>query len=140
MSIVRYAAVLEAQPEGGFTVTFPDIPEAITEGDTREEALFHAADVLTLCLDERIESGDALPAAKSVKGGVWVEPAAAIQAAMAVRTSRQAQGRTLAELARSLGTSWAAAQKLESPRANPTIKQLERTAAALGKRLVLSIE
>src|SRR5665647_2105524 len=86
MSIVRYAAVLEAQPEGGFTVTFPDIPEAITEGDTREEALFHAADVLTLCLDERIESGDALPAAKSVKGGVWVELAAAIQAAMAVRT------------------------------------------------------
>jgi len=43
-------------------------------------------------------------------------------------------------LARSLGTSWAAAQKLESPRANPTIKQLERTAAALGKRLVLSVE
>src|SRR5665647_1920806 len=136
MSIVRYAAVLEAQPEGGFT----DIPEAITEGDTREEALFHAADVLTLCLDERIESGDALPAAKSVKGGVWIEPAAAIQAAVAVRTARLAQGRTLAELARSLGTSWAAAQKLESPRANPTIKQLERTAAALGKRLILSVE
>jgi hypothetical protein len=41
MSIVRYAAVLEAQPEGGFTATFPGIPEAITEGDTREEALFH---------------------------------------------------------------------------------------------------
>lgn len=32
MSIVRYAALLEAQPEGGFTVTFPDIPEAITDG------------------------------------------------------------------------------------------------------------
>lgn len=140
MSIVRYAAVFEAQPEGGFTVTFPDIPEAITEGDTREEALFHAADVLTLCLDERIESGDVLPTAKTVKGGVWVEPSAAIQAAVSVRTVRQDQGRTLAELARSLGTSWAAAQKLESPRANPTIKQLERTAAALGKRLVLSIE
>lgn len=140
MSIVRYAAVLDSQPEGGFTVTFPDIPEAITEGDTKEEALFHAADVLTLCLEERIESGDALPVASKVNGGVWIEPAAAIQAAMAVRTVRQAQGRTLAELARSLGTSWAAAQKLESPRANPTIKQLERTAAALGKRLVLSFE
>lgn len=140
MSNVRYAAVLQAQPEGGFTVTFPDIPEAITEGNTREEALFHASDVLTLCLDERIESGDALPAASKVKGGVWIEPAAAIQAAVAVRTARLAQGRTLAELARALGTSWAAAQKLESPRANPTIKQLERTAAALGKRLVLSVE
>jgi len=140
MSIVKYQAVLQAQPEGGFTVTFPDLPEAITEGDTREEALFHAADVLTLCLDERIESGDVLPVASKVKGGVWIEPTAAIQAAVAVRVARLEQGRTLADLARSLGTSWAAAQKLESPRANPTIKQLERTAAALGKRLVLSVE
>ena len=94
------------------------------------------ADVLTLCLEERIESGDALPVASLVNGGVWIEPAAAME----VRTVRLAQGRTLAELARALGTSWAAAQKLESPRANPTIKQLERTAAALGKRLVLSVE
>ena len=78
--------------------------------------------------------------ATKVKGGVWIEPAAAIQAAIAVRAARQEQGRTLAELARALGTSWAAAQKLESPRANPTIKQLERTAASLGKRLVLSME
>ncbi len=140
MSNVKYCAVLEAQPEGGFSVTFPDIPEAITEGDTREEALFQAADVLTLCLEERIVSSDALPVATKVKDGVWIEPAAAIQAAMAVRAARQEQGRTLAELARALGTSWAAAQKLESPRANPTIKQLERTAAALGKRLVLSME
>jgi antitoxin HicB len=140
MSLVKYAAVLQAQPEGGFTVTFPDLPEAITEGNTREEALFHAADVLTLCLDERVDSGDDLPVAQAVKGGVWVEPSAAIQAAVAVRSARQAQGRTLADLARSLGTSWAAAQKLESPRANPTLKQLERTAAALGKRLVVSME
>ena len=140
MSKVKYAAVLEAQPEGGFTVTFPDIPEAITEGDTREEALFHATDVLTLCLEVRIESGDALPVASKVKGGVWVEPGAAIQAAFAVRAARQEQGRTLAELARSLGTSWAAAQKLESPRANPTLRQLDRAARVLGKRLVLTME
>ena len=81
--------------------------------------MFHAADVLTLCLEERIESGDAIPVASLVNGGVWIEPAAAIQAAMEVRTVRQAQRRTLAELARSLGTSWAAAQRLEGPRANP---------------------
>ncbi|MCX8521610.1 MAG: type II toxin-antitoxin system HicB family antitoxin [Rhodoferax sp.] len=140
MSNVKYAAVLEAQPEGGFTVTFPDIPEAITEGDTREEALFHAADVLTLCLDERIESGDAVPVASKLKGGIWVEPSAAVQAAFAVRAARQEQGRSLAELARSMGTSWAAAQKLESPCANPTLRQLDRAARALGKRLILTFE
>lgn len=38
------------------------------------------------------------------------------------------------------GVPWSAAQKLENPRANPTVKQLERAAVALGKRLVVSLE
>jgi antitoxin HicB len=37
-------------------------------------------------------------------------------------------------------TSWPAAQRLEDPRHSPSLKQLERAAAALGKRLVLSFE
>lgn len=77
---IRYAAVLAPQPEGGFTVTFPDIPEAITEGDDREAALFNAAEVLTLCLEQRMEDGEAIPAASTIKGGEWVESAAAFQA------------------------------------------------------------
>ena len=58
---IRYAAVLAPQPEGGFTVTFPDIPEAITEGDDRDAALFNATEVLTLCLEQRMEDGEAIP-------------------------------------------------------------------------------
>ena len=41
-----YPVVLEAQPEGGFVVTFPDVPEAITQGDDEDEALLYAADAL----------------------------------------------------------------------------------------------
>jgi antitoxin HicB len=40
----RYSVVLTPQPEGGFTVTSPDMLELITEGDTREEALAMAVD------------------------------------------------------------------------------------------------
>ena len=29
-----YAIILEPQPEGGFTVTVPALPEIVTEGDT----------------------------------------------------------------------------------------------------------
>ncbi|MGV0954652.1 MAG: type II toxin-antitoxin system HicB family antitoxin [Fluviibacter sp.] len=43
---IRYQAIFEPQEEGGFTVTFPDIPEAITEGKSREEAAFNAIEVL----------------------------------------------------------------------------------------------
>jgi antitoxin HicB len=45
---MRYAYPfdMEPQPEGGFTVTFPDVPEAITEGDTAAEARERAEDAL----------------------------------------------------------------------------------------------
>ena len=31
--------ILSPQPEGGYTVTSPLLPELVTEGDTAEEAL-----------------------------------------------------------------------------------------------------
>jgi predicted RNase H-like HicB family nuclease len=34
-----YPAALITDPDGGFTVIFRDVPEAIAEGDIREEAL-----------------------------------------------------------------------------------------------------
>ncbi len=136
---IRYAAILDPQPEGGFSVTFPDIPEAITEGDDRDAALFNAAEVLTLCLEQRMEDGEAIPAATKVKGGEWVEPAAAVQAALLMRQERESQGKSVADMARALDTSWPAAQRLEQPGGNPTLRQLERAAAALGKRLVVGL-
>ena len=78
MNNIRFAAVLAAQPEGGFTVTFPDIPEAITEGDDRDAALFNAVEVLTLCLEQRMEDGETIPAATKVKGSEWIKPAASV--------------------------------------------------------------
>jgi antitoxin HicB len=50
-----YAAILtpaatHAPAETGFVVTFPDLPEAITQGETAAEALAEAAD----CLEEAI--------------------------------------------------------------------------------------
>lgn len=136
---VRYAARLESQPEGGYTVTFPDLPEAITEGDNHDAALFNAAEVLTLCLEQRMDDDEAIPPATAIDGGVWIEPIASVQAALLVRRAREAQGKTLADMARALSTSWPAAQRLEQPRGNPTLRQLERAAAALGKRLVVEL-
>jgi antitoxin HicB len=56
-----------------------------------------------------------------------------------MRKTREEQGKTLADMARALHTSWSSAQRLEQPGANPTLKQLERTAAALGKWLVVGL-
>jgi len=140
MKPIRYQAIFEPQEEGGFTVTFPDIPEAITEGNSREEALFNATEVLGLCLDVRMENNETLPNPTEIKGGEWITPEASIQVAVALKQIRESQGKTLSDMARLMNTSWAAAQRLEHPKANPTLKQLDRAAAAIGKRLVLSFE
>ncbi|MGH8114341.1 MAG: type II toxin-antitoxin system HicB family antitoxin [Rhodanobacteraceae bacterium] len=139
MTVIRYDAALEPQREGGFTVTFPDIPEAVTEGDDHDGALFNAAEALTLVLEQRLQDGEPLPAPTRHKGAAWIGPAASVQAAALVRQAREGQGKTVADLARALNTSWPSAQRLETPTANTTLRQLERAAAALGKRLVAEL-
>ncbi|QLA18787.1 type II toxin-antitoxin system HicB family antitoxin [Desulfolutivibrio sulfoxidireducens] len=41
-----YHAIFEPDASGGFTVTFPDLPGCITEGDDEQQALAMAADAL----------------------------------------------------------------------------------------------
>ena len=135
-----YPASFEPQPEGGYTVLFQDMPEAITEGDSLDEAMLHAQEVVSLCLRGRIEDGQPIPLPTPAKGKNirMVAPDAQAQSAALLRLARA--GRPLSELARALDTSWAAAQRLEDPRHWPSLKQLDRAAKVLGRRLVLSFE
>lgn len=47
-----YTALFTPAEEGGFIVTFPDIPLAVTQGDSIEEAYENAFDVLGLALQD----------------------------------------------------------------------------------------
>lgn len=137
---LEYPYTLEPQEGGGFVVQFLDIEEAFTEGATPEECAFNAAEVLTGILEQRLEDGVEIPLPSQPVQGPVASPSAAVQTAILVRLTRQAEGKSLADLARALGTSWPSVQRLEKPNANPTLKQLERAAHALGKRLVLGFE
>lgn len=61
-----YPATLTPEPGGGFTVTFRDVPEAITCGADRTEALSMARDALETALSFYVERGIALPIASPV--------------------------------------------------------------------------
>jgi len=115
MKDIRYQALFTPQPEGGYTVTFPDIPEAITEGDSMEAAAFAASEALTLALECILDAGESIPASREHAHGIWVSPYASVQAAVALRLARLAQRKSVADVARALHTSWPAAQRLESP-------------------------
>jgi antitoxin HicB len=54
--------VLAPQPEGGYTVTSPVLPELLTEGDSMEEALANVRDALQAALEIYEDLGKPLPA------------------------------------------------------------------------------
>lgn len=62
MKEIVYLAALTPAPEGGYCVTFPDAPGAITEGRDLEEAAANAREALELILEAHAEAGEALPA------------------------------------------------------------------------------
>ena len=53
--------VLEPQPEGGYTVTSPLLPELVTEGNTIEEALENVKDALAAVIETYQDLGHSLP-------------------------------------------------------------------------------
>ncbi|HLC15949.1 MAG TPA: type II toxin-antitoxin system HicB family antitoxin [Thermodesulfovibrionia bacterium] len=53
--------ILTPQPEGGFTVTSPLLPELITEGDTVEEVLENVRDALEAVIEAYNDLGKTLP-------------------------------------------------------------------------------
>ncbi len=136
---IRYPATVEAQADGSFLVQFVDLPDTFTEGQSREEALFNASEVLSAMLAWRLDEAKDVPApSQKVRGAHYIAPDAKTQAAMLLRLARGE--RSLSDLARVLETSWPAARRLENPTHWPSLKTLDRAAAALGKRLVLVLE
>jgi len=53
--------VFEPQPEGGYTVTSPILPELVTEGDTISEALANVEDALIAIIEAYKDLGCPLP-------------------------------------------------------------------------------
>lgn len=136
---IAYPATVKVQKPAGLFVQFSDLPEAVTQGDTLEEALANAVEVLSLVLDHYLEQEREIPRpSRARKGQRLVAPDAKTQSALLVRWARG--DRSLAELARGLETSWPAAARLENPRHSPSLRNLERAATVLGKRLVISFE
>ncbi len=60
--LYRVPLLFSPQPEGGFTVTSPALPELVTEGDTLVEAFANARDALAAVVELYVDEGRALPA------------------------------------------------------------------------------
>ena len=68
--------LLTPQPEGGYTVTSPLLPELVTEGDTIAEALDHVKDALAAVVEADQELGRSLPLNAQIpdeRAPLWLE-------------------------------------------------------------------
>lgn len=61
MNKLFYPAVFHQAEEGGFWVSFPDIPECFTEGDNMDQAYQMAVDALGLSLTSMTDSREPIP-------------------------------------------------------------------------------
>lgn len=127
--------------EGGFVVTFVDLPEAITQGETREEALQEAADCLEEAMANRIVSGLPISPPSRLKRGQYAVPVAAQTAAKAALYIALQEARiTKAELAKRLHCDEKEVRRLLDPRHPSKLPRLEAALAAVGHRLIVSLQ
>jgi antitoxin HicB len=99
-----YPFELLAQPEGGFTVTFPDVPEAITQGDTEDDAAAMAEDALVTALSFYTDSAELLPRPSPANGRPLAYVPPLVAAKLALHDAMLAAGVSNVALARRLGT------------------------------------
>jgi len=129
-----YAKIIKQ--DGDFLVSFPDLVNINTYGNTLEDALKNAAEALNGSLEADFEYGYKLPEARTRQGrGLYpVEVFPHIEIAYMLRQLRN--GYSQKEIAGRLGISQQAYQKLENPRkCNPTMKTLEKISSVLNKKL-----
>ena len=66
MNKLFYPAVFHKAEEGGFWVTFPDMPECMTQGDDMAQAYEMAVEALGLAITSRLEEKEVIPAASQL--------------------------------------------------------------------------
>ncbi len=74
--LYKIPLVLSPQPEGGFTVTSPLLPELVTEGDTADAALRNVSDALAAVIETYHDLGRPLPPNTQLAdtdGQIWLE-------------------------------------------------------------------
>ena len=136
-----YHARFEPGDERGIVVTFPDVPEAITEGADVAEARAMAEEALALALLSYPKRGLPLPLPREHGGDLIPIIVASEDAAkLAVLDAWRQAGVGKSDLARRLGKDEKEVRRILDPMHPTKLSLLEATLRALGRRLVISTE
>ena len=127
-----------ARAHDTWLASFPDVPEARTEGHTYTEAVDLASDALACALAGYVEDRRELPRPGTpAPGDELVTVPALVAAKLVLYETMRRHGVTRAELARRLGISPATAARIVSPDHRSHIDTVDRALRAVGLTLVV---
>jgi antitoxin HicB len=134
---MRYPIIITPD-DGQFTVTFPDVPEAVTFGETREEALKRAPDALLTIFDAFMKDRRDIPAPSTPVGEAVALPALDMAKIALYRAMRQ-ESIGKAELAKRLAWHLPQVDRVLKVGHGSQLELMEAAFAVLGKKLVISV-
>ena len=138
--IYAYPCVLTPAEDGSLVATFPDVPEAVTGGADRSEALALAEDALATALAGYVHEKWDIPAPSEAAAGQVLVPVSPVVAAkLALYSAMRAQRITKVEIARRLGISESAARKLTNPDHRSHVNQVHKALRAVGRSLRVEV-
>ena len=137
----EYAARFEPAEEGGFVITFPDIPEIVTQAETPDEGVEMAVDALQLALSGYMKRKEAIPAPRHHKGSHIVRVTLPVLSGVkiALYELMRSQRRNKADLARTLGRQPSEIDRLLSLRHKSRIDDVELAFRVLGATLEIKV-
>lgn len=137
--MARYPALIQPG-DGGYTVSFRDIPEALTCGDTLEEARAMAADALLTAMDFYFEDRRPVPPpSAALAGEEMISLPASAWSKILLLNAMLEQQVTPAELARRMGTRPQDVTRIMDLGHATKIDTIEKALAALDHQLLLAV-
>lgn len=138
---MRYPAILAVQEDGGYTVTFPDFPEIVTEGDDEGEALTQGRHALDTVLAWYIKERKEIPIPSEPRRRQrLIAPSSLIAAKAALALALTRSGISQRELARRMGAEVTVVQRLLDPKHRSRHEQFDAAFRALNAQIAISLE
>ena len=133
-----YPVQLEQEEDGGYIVTLPDIGYGASQGDTLDEALAQAEDLLEEAVLGMMAHGEEVPSPSRAKGRPTVALPALTAAKLEAYRAMRAAGLNKKQLAERLGWQPSQVTRLFDGRHASRLDQIEAALKALGRRLVVT--
>jgi len=137
---LSYPVNLMPQQDGNWLVRFDDIPEALTEGESRKQAMFEALDCLIAALGGYIREGRDIPLPSfPKKDRETVVLPVLVSAKIALYRTILESGISYGELAMKMGVSKREIEKLLDPDERSDIDRIDDALFLLGKEMEIEI-